>query len=212
MAIKVTRLDLDASGLRRAASRSDDAAAARRVLALALVLEGKSRRVPAAAGMDRQSLRDWVHRYNAEGLCGLSDRPRPGPRPRLDAQQMVEVIGWTAPAGSSCQNDVVSLIVDRDIPSQRTVWNLEFGSCEESLPPSPRRWGRQGAVAQAVAPRGYSVAFRGMSPGLASTAGRADVAHGVRPLVHQRTRVPVVFSRAISEPISISRTVSGAGS
>jgi transposase len=92
MAIKVTRLDLDASGLRRAAGRSDDAAAARRMLALALVLEGKSRREAAtAAGMDRQSLRDWVHRYNAEGLSGLSDRPRPGPTPRLDAKQMDEL-------------------------------------------------------------------------------------------------------------------------
>jgi transposase len=34
-----------------------------------------------AAGMDRQTLRDWVHRYNAEGVEGLRDRPRPG-RPR----------------------------------------------------------------------------------------------------------------------------------
>jgi transposase len=25
--------------------------------------------------MDRQTLRDWVHRYNDEGLAGLRDRP-----------------------------------------------------------------------------------------------------------------------------------------
>jgi transposase len=92
MAVKITRLDLDASGLRRAAARSDDASAARRMLALALVLEGKSRSTAAvAAGMDRQSLRDWVHRYNSEGLFGLSDRPRPGPTPRLDGKQMAEL-------------------------------------------------------------------------------------------------------------------------
>jgi hypothetical protein len=24
--------------------------------------------------MDRQTLRDWVHRYDAEGLAGLSNR------------------------------------------------------------------------------------------------------------------------------------------
>jgi Helix-turn-helix domain len=24
--------------------------------------------------MDRQSLRDWVHRYNTEGVAGLRDR------------------------------------------------------------------------------------------------------------------------------------------
>ena len=45
---------------------------ARRILALALVLEGKSRGEAAiSCGMDRQILCDWVHRYNAEGLVGL---------------------------------------------------------------------------------------------------------------------------------------------
>ena len=38
-------------------------------------------------------LRDWVHRYNAEGLAGLRDRPRPGPQPRLTPEQMTEVGG-----------------------------------------------------------------------------------------------------------------------
>ena len=37
-----------------------------------------------AAGMDRQTLRDWVHRYNAEGIEGLRDRPRPGRPCALD--------------------------------------------------------------------------------------------------------------------------------
>jgi transposase len=41
--------------------------------------------------MDRQTLRDWVHRYNAEGLEGLSDRRRPGPRPRLSPEQEAEL-------------------------------------------------------------------------------------------------------------------------
>jgi transposase len=34
--------------------------------------------------MDRQTLRDWVHRYNAEGVEGLRDRPRPGRPCALD--------------------------------------------------------------------------------------------------------------------------------
>ncbi len=52
----------------------------RRMLALALALEGADRTSAAATcGMDRQTLRDWVHRYNAEGLCGLSKRRSPGP-------------------------------------------------------------------------------------------------------------------------------------
>jgi transposase len=41
--------------------------------------------------MDRQTLRDWVHRYNAEGLDGLRDRRRPGPRPRLTPGQEAEL-------------------------------------------------------------------------------------------------------------------------
>ena len=92
MAVAILRQDLDAAGLRRAASRSRDAGAARRMLALALGLEGRSRTEAAqACGMDRQTLRDWVHRYNGEGLAGLSDRRGPGPTPRLTPGQRMEV-------------------------------------------------------------------------------------------------------------------------
>jgi transposase len=38
--------------------------------------------------MDRQTLRDWVIRYNAEGVAGLRDRPRAGRPPQLKAEQM----------------------------------------------------------------------------------------------------------------------------
>src|SRR6185369_16214118 len=79
MTIAITRREPGAGDLRREAARCRDARAARRMLALALVLEGSSREDAArAAGMDRQTLRDWVHRYNAEGIEGLRDRPRPG--------------------------------------------------------------------------------------------------------------------------------------
>ena len=45
--------------------------------------------------MDRQTLRDWAHRYNAEGVAGLSDRPgRPGPKPCLSPAQEAEVERW----------------------------------------------------------------------------------------------------------------------
>src|SRR4051812_49618178 len=93
MTVAVTRKELGAGELRREAGRCRDARAARRMLALALVLEGGSRAEAArAAGMDRQTLRDWVHRYNAEGLAGLSDRRRPGPRPRLSPEQEAELV------------------------------------------------------------------------------------------------------------------------
>jgi transposase len=72
-AVAVTRLDLTASELRKAAQRKTDSTAARRMLALALVLEGTDRRRAAEnCGMDRQTLRDWVHRYNVEGLARAS--------------------------------------------------------------------------------------------------------------------------------------------
>src|SRR5690242_21304209 len=88
MVVAITRRELGAGELRREAARCPDARAARRMLALALVLEGGSRETAArAAGMDRQSLRDWVHRYNAEGLAGLRGRRRPGRRPRLTAEE-----------------------------------------------------------------------------------------------------------------------------
>jgi transposase len=92
MAVAVTRLQLDARALRRAATRRRDAKAARRMRALALVREGHAREDAARhAGMDRQTLRDWVHRHNAEGLAGLHDRPHPGPAPRLTPEQMKEL-------------------------------------------------------------------------------------------------------------------------
>src|ERR671927_242775 len=93
MTIAITRQELGAGELRREATRCRDAAAARRMLALALVLEGSSREEAARhAGMDRQTLRDWVHRYNAEGLAGLRDRRRPGPRRRLTPEQEAELV------------------------------------------------------------------------------------------------------------------------
>jgi len=48
--------------------------------------------------MDRQTLRDWVHRYNELGLEGLFDQPRRnGPRPRLSAEQQTTVADWAGP-------------------------------------------------------------------------------------------------------------------
>ena len=95
VAIAITRRELTAADVRAAAAKSRDARAARRMLAIALVLEGVERRTAAeTCGMDRQTLRDWVHRYNAEGLTGLSNR-RGAPRPRrLDPGQVSEFVSW----------------------------------------------------------------------------------------------------------------------
>jgi transposase len=79
------RGDLSAAELRRLARRERDRSAAARMQAIAGALEGMTRAEAARlAGMERQALRDAVLRYNAEGLTGLHDRPRPGAKPRLD--------------------------------------------------------------------------------------------------------------------------------
>jgi transposase len=71
MAVAITRSDISAAKLRKAAARMQDTKAARRMLAIALVLEDWSREAAAqACAMDRQTLRDWVHRYNELGLDG----------------------------------------------------------------------------------------------------------------------------------------------
>src|ERR671932_2370136 len=98
MTVAVTRKEPGAVEPRREAARCRDARAARRMLALALVLEGSSRAEAArAAGMGRQTLRDWVHRYDAEGLAGLGDRPRSGRRPRLTPGREAELAAGRTP-------------------------------------------------------------------------------------------------------------------
>ena len=89
-AIEITNLDHSVEGLRHLASKAKDAQVVRRLLALALLLEGKSRNEAALqAGMQRQTLRDWVHRYNAYGVAGLASRVGPGPPRRLNDQQII---------------------------------------------------------------------------------------------------------------------------
>ncbi len=90
--MEITRRELSAADLRREAARAKDAKASRRMLALALVLDGRSRTEAAeSCGMDRQTLRDWVHRDNEEGLAGLTDRSLPGRTPKLGPEQMSEL-------------------------------------------------------------------------------------------------------------------------
>jgi transposase len=79
--------------LRKLAKAETDTRVTRRLLALANALSGMSRKEAAeAAGMDRQTLRDWVIRYNAHGLDGLRDCERDGRPPRLEPQERAELI------------------------------------------------------------------------------------------------------------------------
>jgi transposase len=86
------REDFSAVELRRLAKSSKDANQSRRLLALAAVRDGMNRTEAARiGGMDRQTLRDWVHRFNAEGPDGLKDHWARGPAPRLSAAQQAEL-------------------------------------------------------------------------------------------------------------------------
>jgi transposase len=86
------RSDWDAGRVRAAAREATDAGQVRRLLAIAAVYEGKSRSEAARVGaMDRQTLRDWVHRFNAAGPGGLIARKAPGAAPRLTAEQEAEL-------------------------------------------------------------------------------------------------------------------------
>ncbi len=82
--------------LRSLAKAERDARVARRMLAIANALSGMSREAAAqSAGMDRQTLRDWVVRYNADGIAGLVDRWGDGRPQRLDSDEqaaLAEVI------------------------------------------------------------------------------------------------------------------------
>jgi transposase len=109
MAVAITRQDVSVGDLRHEAGRTRDAKAARRMLAIACVMDGQSREDAAeCCGMDRQTLRDWVHRFNADGLAGLIDLPRRnGPRPRLSPEQEGVVAEWVEQGPDLTRDGVV---------------------------------------------------------------------------------------------------------
>ena len=102
------RQDFDAATLRQLATTVKDVGQARRLLALAAVYEGK-RRAEAArlGGMDRQTLRDWVHRFNQRGPEGLVNVTSPGRRAKLSTAQ-IEQLGRLVEAGPDPEKDAVA--------------------------------------------------------------------------------------------------------
>jgi transposase len=91
-ALQITRADHTSGALRGLAGKCRDGAQVRRLLAVAMVLDGRLRSEAASSnGMDRQTLRDWVHRYNEKGVEGLKSRPSPGRTPFLTELQMAEL-------------------------------------------------------------------------------------------------------------------------
>jgi transposase len=86
------RTDDSAGQLRRLAATTKNANQSRRLLSLAAVLDGMNRTEAARiGGMDRQTLRDWVHRFNEQGPDGLKDAWSKGNPPRLSPEQQAEL-------------------------------------------------------------------------------------------------------------------------
>ena len=86
------RDDYDAAELRALAKQVRDPRQIRRLLALAAVYDGMCREAAArVGGMDRQTLRDWVHRFNEGGPAGLTNRPGAGRPRQLSDTQMAEL-------------------------------------------------------------------------------------------------------------------------
>jgi transposase len=86
------RTDFSAGELRRLAATTKNANQSRRLLSIAAALDGMNRTAAArVGGMDRQTLRDWVHRFNERGPDGLKDSWSKGNAPRLSPDQQADL-------------------------------------------------------------------------------------------------------------------------
>ena len=102
------RTDFSAGELRRLAAATKNANQSRRLLSLAAVLDGMSRTEAARiGGMDRQTLRDWVHRFNERGPEGLKDNWSKGNPSRLSPDQQAELAQLVATGPDRALHGVV---------------------------------------------------------------------------------------------------------
>jgi transposase len=101
--------------LRKLAKAEDDVRVARRLLAIANALDGMDRKAAAeAASMDRQTLRDWVIRYNELGIDGLLDRWGSGRPPRLGPDELAELCAIVL-AGPDPEKDGICAYTREDL-------------------------------------------------------------------------------------------------
>jgi transposase len=102
------RGDYPSSKLRALAKRCRNAGQARRLLSIAAVIDGSSRTEAAKiGGMDRQTLRDWVHRFNEDGPDGLINHPAPGAAPKLTKAQKARLAALVEQGPIPAIHDVV---------------------------------------------------------------------------------------------------------
>ena len=97
------RRDISAEVLRKKARQEKDGKVVLRLFGIANVLDGLTRREAARqAGMSRQTLCDWIHLYNANGIEGLRNRPKGHARRALTPEQekKLEAIVEQTPEGT----------------------------------------------------------------------------------------------------------------
>ena len=106
-AIKVIRAEHAPQELWRIAADLKDPGQARKVHAISLVLDGWSRGKAAAfADVGRQTLRDWIERFNEGGVAALATLTSPG-RPRLLTPKQDEELYKIAVKGPDLDKDGV---------------------------------------------------------------------------------------------------------
>lgn len=109
------RRDITPAVLRKKALKEKNGRVAARLLGLSNILDGKSRDEAAkSAGMTRQTLRDWVVRYNAYGIDGLYDRPKGHTKRALtpEQEQALEALVLQGPSGGRIRWRCVDLQVE----------------------------------------------------------------------------------------------------
>jgi transposase len=115
------RTDYDAAELRRIAEKSADVDQARRLLVLAAIYDGRSRRNAArAGGASSQAVRHWVLRFNAHGPAGLIVRKSPGRPPRLKEWQRAMLVAATEIGPDGAEGSVARL---RLIDVRQWLWD-----------------------------------------------------------------------------------------
>lgn len=114
--IAVTRIDHTPETLRKLASSHKFRDCRCRLRAVALMMEDTVSRAAIArrVGVDVQTLRDWVVRYNGAGIEGLRDAARPGRPPKLDEAQETHLVAWMdagpdVDAGEPCRWTVADI-------------------------------------------------------------------------------------------------------
>jgi transposase len=177
------RSDWDAGRVRAAARETDNADQVRRLLAIAAVYEGKKRHEAARVGaMDRQTLRDWVHRFDAHGPAGLIDRKAPGAACRLTVEQEAELAGLSEAGPDRGRDGVVRW---RCVDLQKLIlarWNVAYHVMRAPLASSCGDWAsaacrRAGAISGRTPPRSRPSKKLSRAPGGERAEARPRHAH-----------------------------------